>query len=353
MIEDGTKIGPRYRILGYIASGGMQDVYKAYDALTEAQVALKTPQPGQAAVRFHNSARLSAKINHYSVAKTYDYFQVGQQCYLIEELVNGTTLEEATLERVSQVDPHLGAYLFLRLAKGLAASHMAAVAHRDLKPSNVLVTADFSLVKITDFGIATITEKLFDDVSAKGDLTRSTSGTIKGALPYMAPEMMFRKTGDVVGAEADIWSLGAMMFRLLTGEYPFGEAMMVPVNIQNQKRAPWPIFMESNEQFAPLSRSLKEIVDACLEYDKAKRISAPELVRRCEDLCFMYSARHSGNVTNMTGNRGNIRSDDGERVFYHSSSVYGRDQLSVGSKVWFNAHPGAPFSRASPVIALK
>jgi len=63
------------------------------------------------------------------------------------------------------------------------------------------------------------------------------------------------------------------MFRLLTGEYPFGEAMMVPVNIQNQKRAPWPDFMENKEQFAPLSRSLKEIVEACLEYDKAKRIT--------------------------------------------------------------------------------
>jgi serine/threonine-protein kinase len=353
MIKDGTKIGPRYRVLGYIASGGMQDVYKAYDELTDAQVALKTPQPGQATVRFHNSARLSAQINHYNVAKTYDYFEVGGQCYLIEELVNGTTLEEATLERVSQVDPHLGAYLFLRLAKGLAASHMAGVAHRDLKPSNVLVAANLSLVKITDFGIATITEKLFDDVSAKGDLTRSTSGTIKGALPYMAPEMMFRKQGDIVGTEADIWSLGALMFRLLTGEYPFGEAMMVPVNIQNQKRAPWPDFMESKEQFAPLSRSLKEIVEACLEYDKAKRVSAPDLVLRCEDLCFMYTARCSGKVTNMIGSRGNIRSDDGQMVFYHSSSVYGRDRVGVGSKVSFNAHPGEPYSRASPVIVLK
>ena len=169
----------------------------------------------------------------------------------------------------------------------------------------------------------------------------------------MAPEMMFRKQGDLVGTEADIWSLGALMFRLLTGEYPFGEAMMVPVNIQNQKRAPWPDFMESKEQFAPLSRSLKEIIEACLEYDKAKRVSASDLVLRCEDLCFMYTARCSGKVTNMIGSRGNIRSDDGEMVFYHSSSVYGRDRIGVGSKVSFNAHPGAPYSRASPVIVLK
>src|SRR4051794_18877591 len=107
------------------------------------------------------------------------------------------------------------------------------------------------------------------DVVLKGDLTRSTSGTIKGALPYMSPEMMFRKSGDTVGAEADIWSLGAMMFRLLTGEFPFGEGMMVPVNVQNRTRSKWPLFMSST-QFASLSESLKGLVDQCLEYEKSK-----------------------------------------------------------------------------------
>ena len=155
---------------------------------------------------------------------------------------------------MAQIDPHLAAYLFLRLSKGLAASHLAGIAHRDLKPTNVLVDAGFKQVKITDFGIATITDLLFEDVVVRGDLTRSTSGTIKGALPYMAPEMMFRQKGDIVGAEADIWSLGAMMFRLMTGAFPFGEGMMVPVNVKSNTRAAWPPFLTTNAQFAPLIR---------------------------------------------------------------------------------------------------
>jgi len=132
----------------YLASGGMQNVYKTFDELTESYVALKTPQPGQANIRFHESAKLSARINHYNVAKTYDYFENDGACYLIEELVDGTTLEQATLALIPQIDPHLAAYLFLNISKGLVASHMAGVAHRDLKPSNVLVSARMTDVKI-------------------------------------------------------------------------------------------------------------------------------------------------------------------------------------------------------------
>src|SRR4051794_16286728 len=100
----------------------MQDVYQALDDLTGEVVALKTPQPGQTEKRFQNSAKLSARVNHYSVAKTFDYFSDNGSCFLIEEWVQGQTLEDATLAQLSFVDPHLGAHLFLRIAKGLAAS---------------------------------------------------------------------------------------------------------------------------------------------------------------------------------------------------------------------------------------
>jgi len=350
LIKNGTKIGVRYEVVRYIASGGMQDVYEAHDELTDYNVALKTPKAGQATDRFHKSAQMSARINHYNVAKTCDYFEINGSCYLIEELVTGTTVEDATLAIVPQIDPHLAAYLFLRLSKGLAASHVAGVAHRDLKPSNVLVDFSFKQVKITDFGIATITDSLFEDVIAKGDLTRSTSGTIKGALPYMAPEMMFRQKGDIVGAEADIWSLGAMLFRLITGAFPFGEGMMVPVNVQNKTRTAWPQFLTTNAQFASLSESLKTIIDACLVYEKEKRITAPDLVQRCEDLCFSFSERRMGTVDGIVGYRGFIKATDGSRIFYHSRSVYGPRSAKLGSKVIFSSFPGEPFPRAHPVL---
>ena len=353
MIKTGTRLGGRYRVDCYLASGGMQNVYKTFDELTESYVALKTPQPGQANIRFHESAKLSARINHYNVAKTYDYFENDGACYLIEELVDGTTLEQATLALIPQIDPHLAAYLFLNISKGLVASHMAGVAHRDLKPSNVLVSARMTDVKITDFGIATITEKLFEETIVKGDLTRSTSGTIKGALPYMAPEMMFRQKGDDVGSEADIWSVGAMMFHLMTGEYPFGEGMMVPVNVKNMSRIPWPSFLTSNRQFAPLCESLMSIVEKCLTYDKTKRLSAAHLVQQCEDLCFNYSIRDHGVVESKFYSQFRILTDKRQRVFFHETSVYGRFPAHVGAEVYFSTYPGAPYPRAHPVIVAK
>ncbi len=353
MIANGTAIGARYVVERYIASGGMQDVYRAKDQLTELTVALKTPQVGQANRRFKQSAQLSARINHYNVARTLDYFELNGAPYLIEELVDGPTLETATLGIMSSVDPHLGAHLMLRLAKGIAASHTAGVAHRDLKPGNVLVGGGlgFEEIKLTDFGIATLAEELFEEVvSAGGDLTRSTSGTIQGALPYMAPEMMFRRAGDPVGREADIWSLGALMFRLLTGEYPFGEGMMVPVNVNAASLTPWPQFMISNHQFAPLALSLQGLVEECLQRSLSARPSAAALVLKCEELCYFFAPRQRGTVVHKEGGRCRLRTAAGQTVFFHTDSQYGLGRIDVGTEVIFNDHPGQPFPRAHPVV---
>lgn len=160
------------------------------------------------------------------------------------------------------------------LAKGIRASHLQGVIHRDLKPSNIMIdsSAGIEELKITDFGIATFTEEVFNEEAQSGDITRSTSGTVKGALPFMAPEMMFRQKGDQLTCALDIWSIGAMMFKLMTGEYPFGVFLNAAVNVKNQKRLDWPSFMTENAQFAPLCRELQKIVDSCLEYDPAKRL---------------------------------------------------------------------------------
>ncbi|WP_027569516.1 serine/threonine-protein kinase [Bradyrhizobium sp. URHA0013] len=351
MIAPGTELASRYEIISYVASGGMQDVYKANDKLTGEVVALKTPQAGQANKRFKQSAILSARISNYNVAKTFDYFEAGNACYLIEEFIEGTTLEAATLDIIPQIDPHLAAYLMLRISKGLAASHQAQVAHRDLKPSNILVGSDFSSVKITDFGIATLAEELFEEVIAKnGDLTRSTSGTVKGALPYMAPEMIFRKPGDYIGCEADIWSLGALIFRLMTGTYPFGEGMMVPVNVEKKQPLTWPAFLTRKAQFAPLSSSIVAIVEKCLVYDKTQRPLALDLVQSCEELCFYFAPRKFGVISEVRLTTGFVRSSTGEKIFYHKDSLYGAGQAKVGAKVIFSAHHGTPFPRAHPIV---
>ncbi|AYM04334.1 serine/threonine-protein kinase [Agrobacterium tumefaciens] len=349
-------LGDRYEIVGMLGSGGMQHVHRAKDHLRGVDVALKTPQPGQIVKKFSNSAILSARVNHPHVAKTLDYLEESGVPYLAEELVEGGTLEDACMSVAGYVDPHTGARLFRMLAKGLAASHHAGVVHRDLKPSNILVSGGYSLneVKITDFGIATLTEEVFEEETERGDITKTTSGTVKGALPYMAPEMMFRKKGEHVGPEADVWSLGALMFHALAGELPFGEGFIVPANVMTGNRTAWPAFMTNDLQYASLSKSLQALVEACLQVDKAARPTADQLVLKCNELEYFNGRWFHGQVNNMPNNYfGYIRGADAQTAFFHRDSTYGPRYPKVDDKVVYALSDGVPRPRAFPLVVCK
>lgn len=353
----GDIISSRYVVRSHIGRGGMQDVYLATDRLLGIDVALKTPQPGQQERRFSQSAVIAARVNHHNVAKTLDYFEHTNQLFLVEEFVSGETLE-AKMARFGAVDPHLGARVFHHLSKGVAASHHAGVVHRDLKPSNIIAESGVNLhqLKITDFGIATLTEEVFAEAAKDGDLTRSTSGTIRGALPYMAPEMMFRAPGDHPGRPADVWSLGAMMFRVLTGEYPFGVYLQAAVNVQNQNRAAWPQFMTSNAQYAPLAKELQSIIERCLSYAPAQRPTADELTKELSNMCYINVHRSEGTVNNLiqNGYSGFANGDDGT-VFFSMESVYGlkRPSVTTNNVICYSQFPGSPRFRGHPIVVIK
>lgn len=355
-MKPGDIVSSRYVVQKHIGRGGMQDVYLAGDRLLGVDVALKTPQVGQPDKRFMQSAKIAAMVNHHNVAKTLDYFEENGQLFLIEEYVPGETLE-AKLIRFGAVDPHLGARVFHHLSKGVAASHHAGVIHRDLKPSNIIAEPGVNLhqLKITDFGIATLTEEVFAQAAKEGDLTRSTSGTIRGALPYMAPEMMFRSPGEHPGKEADIWSLGAMMFKVLTGEFPFGVYLEAAVNVKNQTRKRWPAFMTINSQYRPLALELQGIVEHCLNYDAAKRPKADQLVKEFSELCYINVHRSEGNVTNLiqNGYSGFTNDADGG-VFFSMESVYGSRTPSAtkNSRICYSRFPGTPRYRGHPIVVI-
>jgi serine/threonine protein kinase len=220
--DAGDLVGDRYEIGIFVGEGGMQEVYSAYDQLLFRNVALKTPKTSSATKRFKRSAETSAKINHHNVAKTLDYLEDDGRYYLIEELIDGCDLGVFLREYVPRLDPYACARVMHHLAKGLAASHHAGVIHRDLKPTNIMVVggADFVELKITDFGIAKMAEAEMENAVAGGDEEALTqSATALGALPYMAPE--FIESFKHAGKPADVWSLGALMFELLTGSKPF------------------------------------------------------------------------------------------------------------------------------------
>jgi serine/threonine protein kinase, bacterial len=356
MTKLGATIGGRYQVIEHVGRGGMQEVYRARDKLLEVDVALKTPQAGQAAKRFKTSALIAARVNHYNVAKTLDYFEDEGVEYLVEEFIPGETLDHK-LKTFGYLDPHLGARVLHHLAKGVAASHRVNVVHRDLKPSNVMVTEGVNLhqLKITDFGIATLTKDVFDKAANAGDITLSNSGTIKGALPFMAPEMMFRKPGDNPGESVDIWSVGAMMFQLLTGDYPFGVYLEAAVNVKNRDRKAWPLFMIGNSQYAPLARELQAVVDSCLEYDPAARPSAQDIVNRCENLCYLSVERHEGIVQNLIQNNYSGFITGNHNAFFSMESVYGDQRPNTHSNkhVCYSSFPGSPHPRAHPVVVIK
>ncbi|MHB0984332.1 MAG: protein kinase domain-containing protein [Sulfuricella sp.] len=347
----GDVIGGRYEIHRYLDEGGMQFVYVASDQLTDRLVALKTPKNKSATKRFRRSAIVAAKVNHPNVAKTLDYLRVDDQRYLIEELIEGKDLKAALLEDAMFLDPYLVARILHHLAKGVAAAHHAGVVHRDLKPTNIMIVGDYSLteLKITDFGIAKMAGDELQEAIDGGEPSMTASQTAVGALPYMAPEAIERPKD--VGTPADIWSIGAMIYHLLCGQYPFGQGLRAVPQIIAAKPPEAPAFLTANPQFAPLAQEVMDIALSCLKKDPAERPTADQLVERCSELCYNSSPRQRGIVNDFRyGAYGFINTLSGN-VFFHKECVYG-PMPKVGDQVLLASYYGGGANRALPVVKL-
>lgn len=349
----GDLIGERYRVVRFLGEGGMQEVYLARDLNLNRDVAVKTPKNTSADKRFQRSAVVSARVNHPNVAKTLDYVSDEDTQYLVEEFIDGLDIKRGILEPFCAIDPSLVAKIFHHMAKGLEASHRAGVVHRDLKPSNVMFAGgpEVHELKITDFGIAKMAEDEIDDAIMGGDESITASKTVMGALPYMAPEL-FRSQGGA-GMASDVWSVGAMIYELLMGDPPYGrgrDAFMLMMQAPLPDR---PIRFQQRVQFAPLVDDLADIVISCLNPDPSFRPTALELAARCADLCYTVSERKFGECVyiHQSGAFGEIRDEDGGKVFFNNKSVYGPN-LTIGSKVCFSCFPGHPNPRAHPVVIL-
>lgn len=348
----GDVIAGRYRVVSFVGQGGMQYVYKAIDMVMQRDVALKTPKNSSATKRFKRSAIVAAKVNHHSVAKTLDYVREGDNRYLIEEFVDGLDLQEGLLKYNSFIDPYLAAKVFHYLSKGLAAAHHVRVVHRDLKPTNIMIGGGYSLteIKITDFGIAKMADEELIDAAEGGESTMTTSQTAVGALPYMAPEAIDRPRE--VGPAADVWSIGAMMYQLITGQLPFGSGLKAVTRIMQDQPSPVPLFVKSNPQFSPLAGNLLDIAMACLNKDPSARPTADDLVLSCGQLCYSRGGRSEGIIDEFKYSAWGYINSDRPRVFFHRSSVYGPRPIADGSKVLFSAYSGGGADRAHPVVIV-
>jgi serine/threonine protein kinase/TolB-like protein/Tfp pilus assembly protein PilF len=200
-----------YRIIERLGAGGMGVVYKAEDTKLERMVALKFLPPEltrdpEAKGRFLREARAASQLDHTNICTIYDIGDTeDEQTYIAMACYEGETLKSRIERGPLGVDEALK--IAEQIARGLGKAHASGIVHRDIKPANVIVTHD-GVAKILDFGLAKLT----------GATAITRSHRILGTLAYMAPEQV---RGEEVGPQADLWSLGALLFELLTARRPF------------------------------------------------------------------------------------------------------------------------------------
>ncbi len=219
----GELIAGRYELEELVGSGGMSSVYRAHDKLLERTVALKIlheqfTRDDAYVERFRREARAVAQLAHPNIVTVIDRGEQDGRQFIVFEYVDGMNLKEL-LDQEGRLDPREAIELSLQVARGLAFAHENGLVHRDVKPQNVLIDAD-GRAKVTDFGIAHAL-----DVDGM-----TITGTIMGSSNYIAPE---QARGEPVDEQSDIYSLGCVLYELLTGEVPFDGDNFVAVAMRH------------------------------------------------------------------------------------------------------------------------
>jgi len=219
----GELIAGRYELEELVGSGGMSSVYRAHDKLLERTVALKIlheqfTRDDAYVERFRREARAVAQLAHPNIVTVIDRGEQDGRQFIVFEYVDGMNLKEL-LDQEGPLDPREAIELALQVARGLSFAHENGLVHRDVKPQNVLIDAD-GRAKVTDFGIAHAL-----DVDGM-----TITGTIMGSSNYIAPE---QARGEPVDEQSDIYSLGCVLYELLTGEVPFDGDNFVAVAMRH------------------------------------------------------------------------------------------------------------------------
>jgi tRNA A-37 threonylcarbamoyl transferase component Bud32 len=219
----GTVLSGRYRLKAKLGSGGMSTVYLASDETLDRAVAVKvmhremSEQPDQLE-RFRREARAVAKLTHPSVVAVIDAGEDGGHPYIVFEYVEGENLKQR-IKRLGPLDPQEALAYAIEIAAGLAVAHDRKMVHRDVKPQNVLIDAE-GRAKVTDFGIARQLEQ-------QGV---TDTGRVLGTTDYVSPEQAM---GHRVDQRSDIYSLGVVLYEMLTGEVPFSADTQVGVAMKH------------------------------------------------------------------------------------------------------------------------
>ncbi|MBT2537610.1 Stk1 family PASTA domain-containing Ser/Thr kinase [Arthrobacter sp. ISL-69] len=251
----GTLVDNRYRVQSRLARGGMSTVYLATDQRLERDVALKVLHPhlvndGNFLDRLGREAKAAAKLSHPHVVGVLDQGSDGPTAYLVMEYIKGHTLRDVIREK-GALSPRLALALIDPVVEGLGSAHAAGLIHRDIKPENVLI-ADDGRIKLGDFGLA------------RAVTTSTSTGALIGTVAYLSPELVLGRTAD---ARSDIYSVGIMLYEMITGKQPFDGEVPIQVAYQHVNSS-----VEAPSANVPgLAAEVDELVQWCTARDPEQR----------------------------------------------------------------------------------
>ena len=264
MIVKGQKINDRYQIIRSIGEGGMANVYLAYDTILDRNVAVKILRGDLAddekfVRKFQREAISASSLSHPNIVEVYDVGEDDGKYFIVMEYVDGRTLKSLIKKRGALTLPEV-IDIMLQLTSAIAHAHDSYIIHRDIKPQNVLILDD-GMVKITDFGIAMALNS--------NELTQTNS--VMGSVHYLPPE---QANGSGSTIKSDIYSLGVLMFELLTGKVPFKGDNAVEIAIKQMKE-PIPSVCKINPE---IPQSVENIIlKACAKNPKNRYENVREM----------------------------------------------------------------------------
>jgi serine/threonine-protein kinase len=249
-------ISGRYRIVKKIASGGMADIYLGDDLELKRKVAVKVLSANYAGdrnfvARFRREAQVLAGLNHPNIVDIYDWGKFNSSYYIVMEYIEGISLKEL-IERKGFIKPDTAADYAMQICDALGAAHDNNLIHRDIKPQNILISRD-GKIKVTDFGIAK---------SLNTDITKTLN--IVGTAHYISPE---QARGDILDNRTDIYSLGIVLYEMLTGDLPFRGDTSIDISLKHISENP----VKPTRLIQDIPKKLEKIVMMCLKKDRTQR----------------------------------------------------------------------------------
>ena len=267
-----------YRIVGKLGKGGMGVVYKAKDTRLDREVALKFLSDGmaqdqQALERFRREAKAASALNHPNICTVYDIGEESGKAFIVMEYLDGAALKDLIGGHPMELDRLLE--ISCEIADALAAAHVKNIIHRDIKPANIFMS-EHGHAKVLDFGLAKIAVPGTEESEFK-TFTGTQTGIVMGTLPYMSPEQLH---GRQVDHRTDIYSLGAVLYEMATGQGPFVGDTTAELISSILRDTPRPV----SGLRAELPMALERIIERCLAKQPAERYASVRELRGALEL---------------------------------------------------------------------